>query len=477
MILTGYYYHRFLKYYDKDFTPEFNLSALVIFVISGVAMIFVLRIFKAQTKILPLSSFFILTIILSHDFIVPYVCADCKMNILVGERFREQGLAQFLRNYHKPTLYKIKKSPILHEKFLLYDDILGFNYKKLMEDIEDEPPDIILSEDTKESRSINWRIGKHSPFWFIVIGLIEPFTGDDYFSKIIIPANLVAILYLISLYLFLGLFYKRDEYKDRISILSLILLMPSFLTNASQITNDLALGFFLTWVFYLLFKNNEARIHIYDAATGLLYSLAVLCKFTSLTMIPIIVVLYLIRFKSRAITKLGLFFLCFCSLPALLYKEFGYNIILNVITGSVEEYTLKAIKAGTIFNPRTFGWYILYEQYHFGIPLVTLLLTHMHKIRYYVTRQEILISYMFIASFWILPLFLWGSGVSRHLLGFLPLMIPLLAHIYRNCREKDRMLISTVIFLLLNNLLVLIHEGIIMAGFYHDNFHTSYWIY
>jgi len=478
MILAVYYYHRFLKYYDRDFIIEFNLSALMIFMVSGLMMVFALHALK-RGKVILLSSFSVLAliIILSHDFIVPYVCSDCKMNILVGKRFQEQGLAQFLRNYHKPTLYKIRRSPVLYEKFLLYDDILGLNYRRLMENIEDEPSNIILSEDTQESRSINWRIGKHSPLWFILIGLIEPFTGRGYFHKIIIPANLVAILYLLSLYLFLGLFYKGDEYREKLSILSFTLLMPSFLTTASQITNDLALGFLLTWVFYFLLKNNRAKVHIYDAITGLLYSLAVLCKFTSLTMIPLITILYMVRFRARAIPKLGVVFLCFGTLPVILYIGFGYDMILNVITGSVEEYTLKAIKAGTILNPRTFAWYILYELYHFGIPIVALLFTHIHKIKYYVTHQEWLISYIFIAFFWVLPLLLWGSGVSRHLLGFLPLMMPLLAHIYKNCDNKERMLLSTVIFLLVNNLLVLIHEGIIMAGFYHDNFNTSYWSY
>ena len=69
----------------------------------------------------------------------------------------------------------------------------------------------------------------------------------------------------------------------------------------------------------------------------------------------------------------------------------------------------------------------------------------------------------------------WANGVARFWIGFLPLTIPLVVYIYQNCEEKRKMVFLTSIFLVINNLLILIHEGIIMADHYQSHFQVKYW--
>ncbi|MEM3000926.1 MAG: glycosyltransferase family 39 protein [Candidatus Nitrosocaldus sp.] len=397
------------------------------------------------------------------------------MNILVGRRLKEQGFVNFLKNYHKPTLYKFKKRPELYQKLINYDNKFHLGYKKRLDIIEKEPPDVTLSDNREGTEAINWRIGKHSPFWFGIIWFIDSITGENYFFKVVIPANIIAILYLVSVYRFVGLFYRDDEYKDKLFIPFIFLLSPAFLTQASQTTNDLALGILVIWLFLLLLKNNEHRITYKDLLSGFLYSIAVLCKFTSLALIPIIVLFYLIRFKRYGISKLLIFFLCFSILPLLLYITFNYDIILNILTGSIEEFTLKSrvIKGKSIIE--TFLWYVFLEIYNFGIPIVLLLILHILRIRKYITQNEMLTTCLLAGYFLVLPYFFWGGGVSRHWLGFAPLIVSALTYIYKNSVVKNKVFLSTIILLLINNLLYLIHEGLIMAGYYQKHLKIMYW--
>jgi hypothetical protein len=412
---------------------------------------------------------------LSYDFIHPAVCLDCQAEVLVGQRLREQGISKFLRNYHKPALYKIKKSPQMYEKFLHYDNQFKLNYKKRFNNIENETPDIILSDNSDETRGINFRIGKHSPLWFYFYAMWNTFSGESYFSQIIIPANIISILYLVSLYVLLSLFFKRDEYRSKMSIILLILLLPAFLKQTSMTTNDFGLGIIVAWVTFFLLKNDNEKINCNDLMVGLFYSTAVLIKFTSLTLLLPITLFYLIKFKLNAIPKLLIIFLCFIVIPVLLYGIFGYDMILNILTGSAEEFTLRANVGGSLFQ--RIIWHIVYEQFNFGIPFVLIYFTHIFKIRNFVTRDEALTSYIFIVFFFLLIFLLMASGLSRHWLGFIPLTIPALVYIYKNCEEKNKMILLTSIFLIINNVQVLLHEGIIMSHHYQTYLGVKYWNY
>ncbi len=472
--LSGYYFYRFLKYYDKG-TYKFNLYSLIIFLASTILLTLLFTKFRIKNKVIFLPLFFILMLstIISHDFITPYVCADCEMNILVGRRLKEQGLVNFLKNYHKPTLYKFKNTPELYQKLIEYDNKFSLGYKKQLDEIEEEPPDVTLSDNREDAKAINWRIGKHSPLWFGVIGLIDSIIGGNYFFKVVLPANIIAILYLVSLYFFVGLFYRNDEYKTKLFIPLIFLLSPIFLTQATQTTNDLALGILVIWLFFLLLKNNEQKITYRDILSGFLYSIAVLCKFTSLILMPLIVLFYLVRFKANGILKLLVFLSCFSILPLFLYITFNYDIILNILTGSIEEFTLKATRGRTIIT--ILFWDIILELYNFGIPTILLLILYVFTIKIHHISSEMLTSHVFVGWFFILPLFFWGGGVSRHWLGFIPLIIPALIHTFQKCDVKNKMLLLTSIFLLINKLLILIHDGIIMAGYYQRYLNIKYW--
>lgn len=475
-ILLGHYIQKFLKYYDGNLTDHFNLYGFTVFLASIILLMVLLVKFKTKNKAAFLLLFFILasSAIFSYNFINPSVCADCKSNIVVAKRFHEQGLASFLKNYNKPTLYKIKKSPELYNKFLDYDDKLGFNYVKLLHNIENESPDITLSDDRKGSNVIRIMTGNYSPLLFCVLGLLDIFTGESYFSQIIIPANSLALLCLFSLYYFLGLFYKKEEYRDKLSILFIIMLLPIFFHQATQSTSVLMLAALVIWMLFFLLKNTGKEVNYKDLAAGLLYSIAVLSKFTALTLMLPITVFYLIRFKTRAIPKFIVFLLSFAAFPSLLYAIFEYDMILNIINGTVAEFSLISSRGKSISASL---WLILHDPYIFGVPFILLLIIHMPKIRKYINQNESLITYMFFSIFPLLFYMFWRSWISRHWLGFIVLLIPLFVHIYNNCAEKNKMILSTSIFLLISNILILVNDGIVMAGYYQEKFQIQYWNY
>ncbi len=193
-------------------------------------------------------------------------------------------------------------------------------------------------------------------------------------------------------------------------------------------------------------------------------------------MLPI-ALFYLIRFKTEAILKILVFLLCFSVFPALLYFIFGYDIILNIIIGHIGALNLNIMSDHVSADSIVAGAFlILHDPFVFGIPFIFLLVTHMVKVNNYLTRNEKLTSYIFIAYFIMLFFIFWRSWIARHWLGFIPLLIPLLVYTYNHCDEKNKMILSTGIFLLINNLLILVHDGIIMAGFY-DHVKVRYWTY
>ncbi len=266
IILFGYYSHRFLKYYDKDIANHFSYISLIIFSTSIILLMLLFIKFQIKNKIIFLLLFFVLTssTILSYDFINPTVCTDCESFVMVGKRYREQGLFSFLKNYHKPPLYRFKESPQLYNKFLQYSNKLGLNYKPLFNNIENEPPDITLSDNRKKAGIINFSINYYSPLWFLFIGLWDTFSVEGYFPQIIIPANLIGITFLVSLYFFLGIFYKKEEYRNKLFILFVVLLLPTFFQQVVQNKTVLFLGITVTWLLFFLLKNTENEFNYKD---------------------------------------------------------------------------------------------------------------------------------------------------------------------------------------------------------------------
>ncbi len=476
LVLFAYYFYKYIKDYDSNVPLHFNfLSCLVFFVLSVTLLLLTYK-FKVKDKFTLLLLFFILSscIILSYDFIDPRVRRDNNSNILVMKRLQTQGVATFLKNYHKPNLYKIKTSPPLYDKFLDYDKKYGLNLKTYMTNIDSEPSNIILPDKSTESRSIKIMTGNYSPVWFLILSLSSFFPGDSYFSQVVLPANILALLFLVSLYFFLGLFYKKDEYRDRLSIIFIVLLLPIFSMQAIQITNVMFLGIVVQWVVYFLLKNTDYKSNYKDVLAGFFFSLAVLLKFTSLTLMLPITLFYLIRFKTGSLLKLPVFALCSVVLPALMYILFEYNMILNIIIGSTAEFTLVSNKFST-YNMNDILWIMLYQPYYFGIPFIILLTTHAHKIKHNLQLNDVLIFYMFGICFLLLFLLLWRSRISRHWFGFIAFTIPLLVYIYNYCDEKNKMLLTTSSFLIISNLLLLLFDGIIMVGRLHNKFNAEYW--
>lgn len=474
LILLGYYYHRYLKYFSEHPANEFSFFSLAIFLISVISLILLFFRVKVKQKASFLLIFIILTssTIFSYSFINPVDCPDCNNFVLTGERVQEQGLVAFLKNYQKPVLYKIKTEPRLYEKFLDYNKKLGSIYKNTLDDIEGEHQDITLSDNRFGTKGITIATSNYSPLWYCLTGLWIVFAGESYYSQIILPSILFAFLFLISLYFLLGLFYGKDEYRNKLSILFIVLFMPVFLQQSVQNTSTMLLGTTVSWMFFFMLKSRETSTDLHHLSAGFLYSIAVLLKFTALTLMLPIGLFYLIRFKSKAISKLLVFSLSFTALPLLLYIMFDYDMVLNIITGSTMEFSILADKG---LSAQVIFWQVFYQMYLLGIPVLFLFGTHMIKVRKYLSQNERLTSYIFTAFFLMLFYILWRSGIARHWLGFLPLMVPLSVYVFENCKEKSKMILLTSVFLLANNLLLLIHDGIIMANYYHTHFQQRYW--
>lgn len=441
--------YKFFKYLIEgrlDFLYGFNFPSLFVFLASVTLLILLLYKFKLKNKNVFLVLFFTIStsVIFSYDFSLPTFWADALGDIKVGRNYREQGFVSFLNNYHKPTLHKIKKDPQQYEKFMQYDSKLKLNYKRRFDNVEISDTEMLP------------RINKHPPSWFCIIGLWQTYFGDSYLSHKIL-AKVVAILYLVSFYFFLGLFFKKEEYKSKLLILSIILLLPTFLEQAIPPKNDLILGVFVTWVMYFLLKNKKNNINYNDLLVGLFYSMAILFKFTSLSLSLPIFLYYIISFKYKAIPKLFIVLLSFSVFPLLLYTVFEYDMILNILTGRVEQ-GVRNLSEPIKYNIKA----ALLGQYLIGIPFVLLLIMHIIKIRKYLSLNETVISYLFFTSFYMMYLILYGSDLPRHLVGYLPLTIPLLVHIFKNCEERRKMLLSTSLFLIVNSLIIFIYRYILI---------------
>lgn len=467
--LSIYYIYKFNKYYDPNHVFDFNILSAVCFFLSIILILLLLYKFNLKSKALYLFLFFLIgsATIISYYFIKPVKCSDCEGNIIVAERLRETGPANFFKNFHKPTLYTINNSPIKRARFLGYDNLLRLNYKEQLAGIEKESPDVTLSNH-KRLGVINFRISKHSPLWFCTIGLWQSFFGDSNFSHVML-ANLMTVMYLASLYVLLGIFLKEDEYREKLLILLLVMLLPIFLTISGLITNDMVVGIFVLWTIFFLMKEKNENISCNDFLAGVIYSLAVLFKFTMLPLFLAVILFYVINYKfNNALPKIIVFCISFTLFPLLLNVIFGYDMILNIITAATEEYVIIAARKRSVIS-KIILWYGMHESYMFGVPLILLILTHMLKVRQYLARNEVLTSYVYIVFLIMIGVLFRYSYWSRILVGYLPLMVPLLVSIYNNCHEKKRMILTTCLFLSINNFLVLIND-LIIAMILHPSY-------
>lgn len=457
ILLSLYYIYKFKKYYDASYDPEFNFLGLALFILSITLMLFLLLNDWIKYKVAYIFLFFTIgsAIILSSDLMRPGICNDCAGNIEVAKSIRNAGLASFLMHYHDLPLYVINNSPSKRERFVKYDIILKLNYKNYLLDIEKKPLDAIFSYD-KKSTFINHRISKHPPLWFCVIFLWQSLFSDSYYSHVVL-SNLIAVLYLASLYALLGVFLLEDEYRNKLKIVFLVLLLPIFLNISGYLTNDMVVGIFAIWLVFYVMTNNSENINKNDCLAGIIYSVSVLFKFTMLPLLTLIVIYYMVHFRFRnAVIKLITFVLCASILPLLSYVIFNYNMILNLMTTVTEESSVIAERKGTIIN--IILWYGFHEMYGFGMPLILLLATHFFKVREYLTGNEVVMSLVYIAFFLSAGILFRYSYWSRIFIGYLPFIIPLLTHVYHHCGEKKKLLLTTCIFLAVNNLLVIMHE-------------------
>ena len=432
VLLLLYYCFKFYKAFRQgrlDFAYGFDFASLAVFIIAVILVLLLLYRLRSGSRGVLVTLFFILSavVMLSYDFSLPSIWPDALEDIKVGRSARDQGCSDFLRDYHTQSLMRIKQDPLSRRMFMEYAGKLRLDYEPLLDDLEFDE-----SEEIARTRAF-----LHPPLWFCVLGIWQTHFGDSHLSHRVLE-KIVAILYLLSLYVLLGVFLKGADLKKRLSLLFLFVLLPVFMNSAVSPKNDLILGIFVTWTLYFLFKNKSQSICIHDVMVGVAYSLAALSKLTSLTMIVPILIYYLVEFRHRSILKLIVMLLCFAALPLVLHMAYGYDMILNIITGRVSQVETKL---GITFA-QNIGIIVLYGQYSIGIPFVLLLLTHMGKVKSFLTRDAAVIAYSFLAFFYMYFVILYGSHVYKNLGAYLPLTVPILVHIYLNTDEKRKMTLS-----------------------------------
>lgn len=465
VILAIYLPLKLLKYYDNSFVHNINFYTLTLFTITISSSLFLFYKFDFKNKIVFSSLFFVLFTFasFSYYFTLPDECHDCKGDVEVGKLSREMGLTNFIKDYNNPVLYSIKKDPYRYKRLLKYDSLLGLHYKEKVDNIKND-----TLNNGRYSDMVLFRTAQHSPFLYCIIGVWQSLFGGEYFSHVKLEF-IIAILYLCSMFIFLGLFYKKDEFKDKLSIMLILILTPAFLIQATRPKNDLLLGIFAIWTIFFLLKNKKEGINIFDIATGICLSFAVLSKFTSLTLFLPVILYYLISFKYRAISKFIVLLICFFILPLTLYAVFKYDMLLNIISGSIMQTMHNYQNDFIEMLLRRF----FLEQYILGIPFIVLSFAYLLQFRRYLFNRDILIPYIFICFFFSYFFTLWGSEVARHLTGYLPLAIPMIVIIYKNCSEQKKLLFATAILLLMNNYLIFLNRYTEMNTL--KKIHWSFW--
>lgn len=456
---------KLLKHYNYNFTLDFNFYSLIIFSLSIYFLIAIFNKIKINSKPIFLSLFiFLFTLTaFSYYFTLPEECHDCKGDIFVGTLAKDMGLIDFIKEYDSPMLYSIKKDSYKSQRLLKYDKLLGLNYKEKVDNFKNDVP-----SDARYSVTALFRTTKHSPLLFCIIGAWQFFFGDEYSSHIML-AFTIAISYLFSMYILLGLFYNKDKFKDKLSVLFILILSPAFLIQATRPKNDLLVGIFVTWTLFFLLKNKHKTINIFDFITGLFLSISVLAKFSALALFLPITLYYLISFRFMAIPKLIILLACSLIIPLTLYTVFRYDMLLNIISGSLEQ---------TIYNYQNvfiemFVRRFLFEQYILGIPLLVMLFVYMFQYKSFFFRRELLLAFTFTIFFFSFFITLWGSEVARHLTGYIPFIIPMVVIIYDSCSEKKKIILASGLLLLINNYLILINRYVDLNTL--DKIYWSFW--
>jgi 4-amino-4-deoxy-L-arabinose transferase-like glycosyltransferase len=234
------------------------------------------------------------------------------------------------------------------------------------------------------------------------------------FSNSTIVANLSAwifgCLFIIIFYYYIKSFTNIKIAKQ---ISFLFLLTPTFLLTSRYPITDIPLAFFLVFsvsLFLLSIKRNSLGLM---AISGIIFSLAMLTKFTVLLIFaPLFFVLIINKGFFQGI-KTYLIFLCLSFIIPIVLFFLKYDYILNIIIAkSVQEVV--ASNSLFVHSMISFG-----TLYNFGIVIPVLMILSIFSILKSRKKDFIDKTHLIFAGTFILYYFLIiGSTLGRHLIPF-----------------------------------------------------------
>jgi len=422
-----------------------NLVGAVVFLIT--AILILILIFTEIVKKKVVVIYFSLTVIVlfSYDYILPNEWSDSVGNRRVAIAYNEIGVQKFVKNYHYLGISFLRSDSTYNESL---NEFLE-NYSPLLPIKTPSTPTDLELESVRLSR-----IAKHPPTWFIIMGSWQKiFGGSDFSFKLLI--KIITLLYYLSAFIVLKSLYEKANNKQILQILTVFAFLPTFLMQSLVPKTDILLGLISIWILYFLMKNRSSKININDLIVGLVFSAAILTKFTSIIIVIPIIVFYLIKYSYKSVPKLCVAGISTLIIPLILYLIFDYNVLLNILTGKAEQ-TIKVDER----VPSAIGYIIdivLYGQFRVGIPYVILMLVFIFK-RQVISEKNYSIALMFLAFVFSVFFILWGSNIPRHIIGFIPFTLLLLVYIHRNFQDSRKLFLYTNILLLINIVLSIINR-------------------
>lgn len=450
-LLTLFVYY-LVKYFSlrSQFASvtDINLVGLIIFLFSTLAILLINFILKVKRIVV--INYFVLVIFtfIGYNHILPRVWSDSVGNIKAAETFNKIGGVNFLKNYHTFGFDYLKQNPAYINKFYELADVTYPDFKSYAEQSSIEEFGLVKPT----------RVAKHPPTWFCIMGVWQHFFGGSTLSFQFL-AIFITFLYIISVYHLTGLYFNKEMKIKRINITTVFVLLPAILVQSAVPKTDMMLGFVVVWLMYFLKKNNYLKISYYDIIVGIVLSIAILVKFTALILGLPVLIYYIVFYKKKFVVKLIVTGFSVIILPMILYWIFDYNILLNILMGKAEQDVKVLDRVSSV--PQYIIDMVIYGQFRIGIPFTMMIIYSFNK-KIKTNHQDYLVSVLFCVFIFALFFILWGSNIPRHIIGFLPLSIPLLIIIYKNMNRGKTLFFILEIMLIVNTILSIANQYIII---------------
>lgn len=458
LLLIMYLLHLLIKYFSNwnkiIVHYAINYLPIFVFIVSIILVFYTLKSERIRNFYLKIVAVFLLLFItlFSYDFILPEEWLDAKGDVLTSKNVVDYGILNFLKNYHYQSLLEIQNNASALESFHNYEKLIPFvNYESTLE--KAKITDIHLIE---YNRTMH-----HPPSWFVFLGIWQNVFGSSVLSFKLF-SKLIGLLFIFLIFFFISRYLKIDN-QFALTIAVLVGFTPRFLIENETPKSDIFFGVMVILFFLQLFtvnKNNKSfyRILINDFCVGLFLSLAVLTKFTGLLLALPVIAVYLTNFRFKGIPRLFFVLFSFILIPVLLNILFGYDMLLNIITGRSKQdfYIENQSQSVSIFGFFTNA--ILYGLFYVGIPLLVIIF---HKLifsfKIFLSPDKINQSIYFIFYLSIFVL-LWRSQVSRHQISFFIFLIPILVNSFFTMGDWKITTKYAFLFLFIYDLLFLVNS-------------------